>query len=101
MINKDYEIYWNERLFLGCKGLGCADTMSTHISCSSDPKCVNNRCVLIESNGQIVENRKEICSSLSYERCKSNSFSRNWDEVLVVFGISCKESLNLCEVDYE
>ncbi len=49
-INRTYENYWNNKLEEDCKKIDCVAVMSNHWTCSefTEPKCVNNKCELIE-----------------------------------------------------
>lgn len=47
-INRDYYNYWEKKLDSECKGIACIQMISHHWTCSSQPKCINNKCQLLE-----------------------------------------------------
>jgi len=48
-INKDYESDWNSYSNMQCMGMGCLAVMSDHWTCFASPKCIDNRCELVEN----------------------------------------------------
>ena len=48
LINKNYETYWDNKLSEDCNMMGCTTVMSGHWTCFATPKCVNEKCVLLE-----------------------------------------------------
>ncbi len=50
-INKDYFQYWNEKQSFECKRVFCAAAISDHKSCFAEPKCINNKCELVQIPG--------------------------------------------------
>lgn len=47
-INRKYHKYWSEKLDRECRNVGCIAVMSNHWTCFAEPKCINNKCELIE-----------------------------------------------------
>lgn len=49
VINKNYLDYWNQKISKECKNKGvCVAVVSNHWTCFAEPKCINNRCQLLE-----------------------------------------------------
>ena len=97
-INKDYKEDWNSNLTKECKEIACTAAVSDHISCFSDPKCVNKTCIL-------TPNKERFCNlSSAFINCKNwkgNISENKWNEIDTNFGISCREVFELCEFNIE
>ncbi len=46
-INKNFESEWREKL--NCEEIMCPAVMSSHPSCFQEPKCVENKCLLVDT----------------------------------------------------
>lgn len=46
-INQAYVDYWNKKLDRTCRDTGCPAVISNDISCSSEARCVKNKCSLV------------------------------------------------------
>ena len=88
-INKSYNEYWNNKLINECRDHVCATVMSLHISCFSEPECVDNKCKLVLSNDS-------ICNSWGHDMCKYIS-EEDLDRVNMTDGISCREVIEMCK----
>ena len=48
-INKKYFDFWENKLSEDCKEISCLQAFSDHISCFSEPRCVDGFCKLIQN----------------------------------------------------
>ena len=87
-INKKYFDDWNYHQRQVCR-LDCTNEESQHISCFSEPKCVNNTC-------KLIPNKELVCDSLLHLNCKHISEDR-LDEIKKSNGISCREVIKFCK----
>ena len=88
-INKNYEDDWRSFTQSICQQTACIAVISQHISCFSNPVCVENKC-------RSAPNKEIVCNSLLYENCKDFP-PDNMDEILRGNGISCNEVIEICE----
>jgi len=90
IINVKYIDEWNSYQKQNCKMISCIAVMSQHISCFSEPKCVNNLCTSIP-------NKEYLCGSLLFSNCKEYTPQEKWDEIRASNGISCRKVMDICE----
>jgi hypothetical protein len=89
-INQKYENEWNSYMRQVCMRTGCTAVMSQHITCFSQPTCVDNRCAL-------VPNKEYVCNSLLYVNCIENTPEEQWDDIQRGNGVSCREIIEMCD----
>ncbi|HLC47366.1 MAG TPA: hypothetical protein VJI75_06595 [Candidatus Nanoarchaeia archaeon] len=88
-INKRYLEDWNSNQRVICADSDCAMAISQHISCFSEPKCLNNTC-------KLIPRREELCDSLLLLNCKKSTPEDQLDSLQRGNGISCREVIELC-----
>lgn len=89
-INNKYKTDWDSyQRQVACTESICFNSESQHISCFSEPICVNEICTL-------VPNKELVCGSLLSGNCKKHFES---DEIREGDGISCREVIEMCKID--
>jgi putative hemolysin len=88
-INSGASEYWNKKLEVECGEIACPAVISQHVSCFSEPKCVDSVCTLAPDKGAVCGALLSNCKLLPEEE---------WDIIQSSVGISCKEVVDMCEV---
>lgn len=93
-INKDYQDYWNNKLLIDCKEIGCAAVMSNNKTCFSIPKCLEGFC-------GFSHNEYDICKLDVHDHCLGLDKKQLNDTIDIMnpyypSDLNCNDILNFC-----